>query len=169
MRAQALPERVETPAGLACLSPFTLLPGEPGLIQPAGLARPQSAGGKDGTLQQSSQGFNVSENCYNYSFPTFERQDVALELPQMSGVVRLHHGKRPGFKLITANELLRMPDDGFRYELVQGALRRMSSAGLRHGRLIMNIAASLDHHVRAQRLGMDVGAQVEVRSGRRLR
>jgi len=45
----------------------------------------------------------------------------------------------------------------------------MSPAGFRHGRLIMNIAASLDHHVRAQRLGMDVGAQVEVRSGRRLR
>jgi len=34
-----------------------------------------------------------------YSFPTFERQEVALELPQMSGVVRLHHGKRPGFKM----------------------------------------------------------------------
>jgi hypothetical protein len=62
-------------------------------------------------------------------------------------------------QLITANELLRMPDDGFRYELVQGALRRMSPAGFRHGRLIMNIAASLDHHVRAQRLGVVCAAE----------
>jgi Uma2 family endonuclease len=62
-------------------------------------------------------------------------------------------------QLITANELLRMPDDGFRYELVQGALRRMSSAGFRYGRLIMNIAASLDHHVRAQRLGVVCAAE----------
>ena len=40
MRAEALPERMEAPAGLA----FRLsLPysGGPGLIQPAGLARPQ--------------------------------------------------------------------------------------------------------------------------------
>lgn len=62
-------------------------------------------------------------------------------------------------QLITANELLRMPDDGFRYELVQGALRRMSPAGFRHGRLIMNIAASLDHHVRAHMLGVVCAAE----------
>jgi Uma2 family endonuclease len=62
-------------------------------------------------------------------------------------------------QLITADELLRMPDDGFRYELVQGALRRMSPAGFRHGRLIMNIAASLDHHVRAHMLGVVCAAE----------
>jgi hypothetical protein len=39
-RAKALPERMEAPAGLACPSPFPL-PGGAGLIQPAGLARPQ--------------------------------------------------------------------------------------------------------------------------------
>jgi len=47
------------------------IPGGPGLIQPAGLARPQPglqpAKGEDGTLQKSSQGFNVSENCYKFS------------------------------------------------------------------------------------------------------
>ena len=53
VRAKALSERMEAPAGLA----FQLsLPyaGGPGLIQPAGLARPQPglqpAGGEDGML-----------------------------------------------------------------------------------------------------------------------
>jgi len=40
VRAKALPERVEAPAGLACPSPIRM-PGIVGLIQPAGLARPQ--------------------------------------------------------------------------------------------------------------------------------
>jgi Uma2 family endonuclease len=30
---------------------------------------------------------------------------------------------------VTVDELLHMPDDGFRYELVQGELRRMNPAG----------------------------------------
>lgn len=40
----------------------------------------------------------------------------------------------------TADELLAMPDDGNRYELVEGALRMMSPAGGRHGRVAMNLA-----------------------------
>jgi Uma2 family endonuclease len=36
---------------------------------------------------------------------------------------------------MTADDLLRMPDDGFRYELVRGELRKMSPAGSRHGRI----------------------------------
>jgi Uma2 family endonuclease len=35
--------------------------------------------------------------------------------------------------LMTADELLRMPDDGWRYELVAGELRRMAPAGGEHG------------------------------------
>lgn len=61
--------------------------------------------------------------------------------------------------LVTANELLRMPDDGFRYELVQGELRRMSPAGYHHGRLIMNIATPLDLHVRSHKLGVVCAAE----------
>lgn len=34
---------------------------------------------------------------------------------------------------ITAKELLRMPDDGFQYELVAGRLKRTSPPGFRHG------------------------------------
>jgi Uma2 family endonuclease len=62
-------------------------------------------------------------------------------------------------QLVTADELLRMPDDGFRYELVQGELRRMSPAGFHHGRLIMNIATPLDHHVRTHKLGVVCAAE----------
>ncbi len=36
---------------------------------------------------------------------------------------------------ITADELLEMPDDGFRYELVAGELRRMTPAGDAHGEI----------------------------------
>ena len=41
--------------------------------------------------------------------------------------------------LVTADELFVMPDDGFRYELVRGELRRMPPAGSEHGAVIMNI------------------------------
>jgi len=34
---------------------------------------------------------------------------------------------------VTAEDLLRMPDDGFRYELVKGELRRIPPAGGEHG------------------------------------
>jgi hypothetical protein len=33
----------------------------------------------------------------------------------------------------TADELARMPDDGYRYELLHGELRQMSKPGFRHG------------------------------------
>lgn len=56
-------------------------------------------------------------------------------------------------QLITADELLQMPDDGFVYELVRGELRRMSPAGYRHGKIIINLTTPLDQHVRAQQLG----------------
>lgn len=62
-------------------------------------------------------------------------------------------------QLMTAEELLRMPDDSFRYELVQGELIRMSAAGFQHGRIIMNIATPLDQHVRKQQLGVVCAAE----------
>ncbi|MDQ4127249.1 MAG: Uma2 family endonuclease [Actinomycetota bacterium] len=36
---------------------------------------------------------------------------------------------------VGAEELLHMPDDGFRYELVRGELRQMTPAGNVHGRV----------------------------------
>jgi Uma2 family endonuclease len=46
--------------------------------------------------------------------------------------------------LVTAEELFRMPDDGFRYELVRGELRQMIPAGGEHG--IMIIVLCLYQH-----------------------
>ena len=40
---------------------------------------------------------------------------------------------------VTADELLHMHDDGFRYELVRGELRRMNPAGNVHGRIAVRI------------------------------
>lgn len=62
-------------------------------------------------------------------------------------------------RLMTADELLRMPADGFRYELVQGELRRMSPAGYQHGRIVMNVATPLDQFVRTHRLGTVCAAE----------
>jgi Uma2 family endonuclease len=44
---------------------------------------------------------------------------------------------------MTAEELRRMPEDGFRYELVRGELRKMTPAGHRHGRMVINITTPL--------------------------
>ncbi len=60
---------------------------------------------------------------------------------------------------ITADDLLRMPDDGFRYELVRGALRKMTPAGFQHGRITINITNSLDQFVRANNLGVICAAE----------
>jgi Uma2 family endonuclease len=54
---------------------------------------------------------------------------------------------------MTAEELLRPPDDGYRYELVRGELRKMAPAGHEHGRIAMNIAVPLAQYVRAHGLG----------------
>lgn len=46
-------------------------------------------------------------------------------------------------RTITADDLLAMPDDGFRYELVRGELRKMSPAGHHHGDYSMVVGGSL--------------------------
>jgi Uma2 family endonuclease len=57
-------------------------------------------------------------------------------------------------RTVTADELLRMPDDGFRYELVRGELRKMAPAGHTHGRTAMRGGSRLDQHVEAHDLGV---------------
>ncbi len=54
---------------------------------------------------------------------------------------------------VTAEELLRMPDDGFRYELVRGELRKMPPAGNEHGYIAGEVFAGLRNHVKANGLG----------------
>jgi len=62
-------------------------------------------------------------------------------------------------QLMTAEDLLRMPDDGFRYELVKGELKKMAPAGHWHGRVAINITAPLAQHVRAHNLGAVYAAE----------
>ena len=62
-------------------------------------------------------------------------------------------------KLTTADELLAMPDDGYRYELIEGELIRMSPAGDEHGWIIMRISSPLFVHVEAHSLGKVYGAE----------
>ena len=45
--------------------------------------------------------------------------------------------------LMTANQLLALPDDGLRHELVRGELRTMAPTGEQHGSLMVILASSL--------------------------
>ena len=55
--------------------------------------------------------------------------------------------------LMTAEELLAMPDDGYRYELVRGELIQMAAASFDHGIHASRIVETLLPIVRGNRLG----------------
>ena len=56
-------------------------------------------------------------------------------------------------QLMTAEELLDIPDDGFRYELVRGELVRMAPTKNYHGEIAAYVTGSLVPHVRRNSLG----------------
>jgi Uma2 family endonuclease len=56
-------------------------------------------------------------------------------------------------QLITADELLALPRGQFRYELINGELKKMSPAGHHHGRVIVRLATPLAQHVIEKGLG----------------
>ena len=62
-------------------------------------------------------------------------------------------------QLMTADELLKLPRGRFRYELIKGELITMSPSGNEHGAVIMNLAAPLTMHVKANKLGVVFGAE----------
>lgn len=62
-------------------------------------------------------------------------------------------------RLFTADELLDLPADGWRYELVKGELRKMSPAGENHGDVAMIIGSDLNVHVRKRGLGKVYAAE----------
>ena len=60
---------------------------------------------------------------------------------------------------ITADDLLQLPDDGRRYELVEGELISMAPAGGRHGHVAMQIGWRLAEHVGKNGLGLVFAAE----------
>ena len=67
-------------------------------------------------------------------------------------------------KLITADELLRMPDDGYRYELIRGVLIKRMPAGDRHGDAAAWTAVEFGTYVRANDYGAiraEIGYKLE--------
>jgi len=67
---------------------------------------------------------------------------------------------------MTADELLQLPDDGWRYELVEGELRKISPAGVEHGYVAGKIAISLGSFVYGRKLGRVYPADVGFQLGR---
>ena len=66
-------------------------------------------------------------------------------------------------KLMTAEELFKMPDDGWRYELVRGELRKMAPPGQFHGEYIVNTTIPLGVYVKANNLGKVYAAETGYR------
>lgn len=60
---------------------------------------------------------------------------------------------------MTAEELFDLPDDDYKYELVQGELIRMAPTGGKHGVLTIRIGRILDEYVEAHDLGACSGAE----------
>jgi Uma2 family endonuclease len=60
---------------------------------------------------------------------------------------------------MTADELSTMLDDGFRYDLVKGELRKMSPAGSEHGAIIVRLTVALGQYVEEHNLGEVFGAE----------
>jgi Uma2 family endonuclease len=56
-------------------------------------------------------------------------------------------------RLVTAEELARIPDDDHRYELVRGLVIRTSPPGSEHGFLAIRLGSLLYRHVEARGLG----------------
>lgn len=58
-------------------------------------------------------------------------------------------------RLVTADELFRMPDDSYhRYELVRGRLLTMTPTGSLHGLLVARLTGALAVYVEEKRLGV---------------
>lgn len=66
-------------------------------------------------------------------------------------------------RAVTADELLQMPGDGFRYELIRGELRKMVPAGDAHGEIAATLNGVLYAHVRARHLGRVYAAETGFR------
>src|SRR5262249_14795797 len=66
-------------------------------------------------------------------------------------------------KLMTADELLRLPDDGQRHELIAGELRTMAPSGGEHGRVAMKRGIVLGQYIYTHHLGEVYAAETGFR------
>ena len=64
---------------------------------------------------------------------------------------------------VTAEDLWKRPDDGYRYELVKGKLRKIPPAGFEHGTRTMAIGWRLAQYVSENRLGCVLAAETGFR------
>ena len=62
-------------------------------------------------------------------------------------------------QVTTAEQLAALPDDGKRYELVDGVLRMMSPAGFRHGQIAARLLSRVSVHVERHDLGATLAAE----------
>ncbi len=62
-------------------------------------------------------------------------------------------------KAMTAEELLRLPDEACRHELIKGELITMTPAGFGHGAVVVKIAGPLWQHVETRKLGLVLAAE----------
>ena len=62
-------------------------------------------------------------------------------------------------ELFTAEQLLHMPSDDFKYELVEGVLIKMHPTGFEHGDVAMTLAYLLKRHVLDNKLGKVLAAE----------
>jgi Uma2 family endonuclease len=69
-------------------------------------------------------------------------------------------------KPMTADELLRLSDDGYRYELIEGELRKMSPPGYEHGIVGQSLAWRLAAFVHQHDLGQVSAAETGFVLGR---
>jgi len=64
----------------------------------------------------------------------------------------------PGYGPVTVDLLLTLPDDGYRYEVVEGALVRMAGSGDEATSIAFNFGLALGNYVVPRRLGRLTGA-----------
>src|SRR4029453_919431 len=65
--------------------------------------------------------------------------------------------------LMTADELIRLPRGQFRYELINGELKKMSPTGHEHGRITIRLTVPLAQYIAANRLGEVYAAETGFR------
>src|SRR5574341_708528 len=61
--------------------------------------------------------------------------------------------------LMTAEELLELPDTGYWHELIEGKLIKMPPGGAQHGLVAMNLGHRLKSHVDCRQLGAVFAAE----------